>query len=617
MKTQYYRGSIFWVFLILALSACSSSSTTSDSGTGSITATGGKSPFIIQIVTLSDISGKSVIEKSGRIVASSNLTLTAQSAGEVSKILVREWQSVKAGSSLINLRDSLTNLDLRLEQAENTVEIQSAGIETTRANLEISVENARIAIERAKQAYESLTSKNAIQYATLVNTNSKTLDAYNANYATYLWDLDRSMTSMLYEGDKILGISPDFDTATDSWDPYLGVKIGDSRALAVNAWNKTYAARGLIRAKIEKWAKFDPLKPNDDLALTSSGYEALRKYADAMVYMIQNNVVWGWLPDTLQNGWVLSWNTFRGQVQSSESQFNAWKSQISTFLKTYSDAEQATKLAVESLTRVLTTEEKSLLSGNSDLNITFQNARIDLEDRVKNAKLTLEQAEVGYKNAQILREATIKQLFASKRSAEIALEQAQRDYAKLHVVAPVDGTITRVLTSVGQTVSTGTPTLEISGKVPEVLLDIDDSLAKSLTVGMPVWVIIDDTITLTGTITAVSQVSSSNLLSSLRIGIPTGIKYIWKSVTIKITPGDTGTVITSNSLPLDAVHIISEWEWEINTLTSSWDIIKKIVKIGSVGGENVEILTKLADNTRVILSDMTNYDPLKNTLTVQ
>jgi len=109
----------------------------------------------------------------------------------------------------------LTNLDLRLEQAENAVDIQSATIETTKANLEISIENARVGLERAKQGYESLTSRNNIQYDTLVNTNSKTLDAYNGSYATYLADLDRSLTQILYEGDKVLGISPDFDSATD------------------------------------------------------------------------------------------------------------------------------------------------------------------------------------------------------------------------------------------------------------------------------------------------------------------------------------------------------------------------------------------------------------------
>jgi multidrug resistance efflux pump len=93
-----------------------------------------------------------------------------------------------------------------------------------------------------------------------------------------------------------------------------------------------------------------------------------------------------------------------------------------------------------------------LINDNSNLKVTYENARIELEDKLKNTKLSLEQAEVGYKNAQILRDATIKQLLAGKRSAEIALEQARRDYAKLRINAPLDGTITRVIANLGQTV---------------------------------------------------------------------------------------------------------------------------------------------------------------------
>ena len=73
------------------------------------------------------------------------------------------------------LKDTQTNYDLRLAQAENALTIQNASIETTRINLENAVENARIAYERSKQAYDTLTGKNALQYDSVVSTNEKTL----------------------------------------------------------------------------------------------------------------------------------------------------------------------------------------------------------------------------------------------------------------------------------------------------------------------------------------------------------------------------------------------------------------------------------------------------------
>jgi hypothetical protein len=51
------------------------------------------------------------------------------------------------------------------------------------------------------------------------------------------------MTQMLYEGDKILGITTNFEYSNDAWEPYLGIRMGDTRAIANNEWNKTYSLR--------------------------------------------------------------------------------------------------------------------------------------------------------------------------------------------------------------------------------------------------------------------------------------------------------------------------------------------------------------------------------------
>ena len=51
------------------------------------------------------------------------------------------------------------------------------------------------------------------------------------------------MTQMLYEADKILGITTNFQYANDSWEPYLGTRVGNSKSLADNEWGSTYALR--------------------------------------------------------------------------------------------------------------------------------------------------------------------------------------------------------------------------------------------------------------------------------------------------------------------------------------------------------------------------------------
>jgi multidrug resistance efflux pump len=99
----------------------------------------------------------------------------------------------------VRLKDTLTNYDLQLAQAENALKIQNANRETTSINLSSAVENARIAYDRAQQAYETLMNRNNLQYDITVSANKKTLDAYNESFRSYITEIEKSMTQYLHE----------------------------------------------------------------------------------------------------------------------------------------------------------------------------------------------------------------------------------------------------------------------------------------------------------------------------------------------------------------------------------------------------------------------------------
>jgi multidrug resistance efflux pump len=100
---------------------------------------------------------------------------------------------------LVRLKDTLTNYDLQLAQAENALKIQNANRETTSINLSSAVGNARITYDRAQQAYETLMNRNSLQYDITVSANKKTLDAYNESFRSYISELEKSMTQYLHE----------------------------------------------------------------------------------------------------------------------------------------------------------------------------------------------------------------------------------------------------------------------------------------------------------------------------------------------------------------------------------------------------------------------------------
>ena len=88
------------------------------------------------------------------------------------------------------------------------------------------------------------------------------------------------------------------------------------------------------------------------------------------------------------------------------------------------------------------------INASNDLKVSYENARIDYKDKVENARLSVEQSKKSYETAQSLRTATLVQLEANKENAKIALAQAERDYSKLRVTAPVDGIASKILSSV-------------------------------------------------------------------------------------------------------------------------------------------------------------------------
>ncbi len=512
------------------------------------------------------------------------------------------------------LKDTVNNFDLRLAQAENAITTQDATIEITRINLDQGVDNGRIALERAEQAYKTLTDKNAISYDMVVNTNGKTLDAYNQNYKTYITDTDRLMTQLMFEADKILGITSANEYANDGWESYLWVHNGTTYSDAKKSWNRVYAIRGTIRAKMEKNPYLSSETLTSDLELVGSGYTELQKFSDAMILMIENNVVWAALPQDLQNGWITAWNGHKTQTQWAEAGYNGWKSQTIPFFTSYRNTELANRLALDSTKRSLTLEEQSIINGSTDIRVTYESARIDLVDRIANARLSLEQGKLSYENARKIRNATLDQLQESRKNTQIALDQARRDYGKLSISAPVDGTVTRVIANIGQSITLGTPVIEFSGKQPQIVVDIDTPIANSLTAGNLVSISVDST-TLTGVITAVSNISNANLLSTIRMSIAGGEKYIGKSAVIgfQSVANTAGTI----RLPVNAVKIVSEEEWEVSLYTGSGTIEKMMVKLWRVWDTNIEVIWSFSKNSRVITSDVSNYDASKNILTIE
>ena len=75
-----------------------------------------------------------------------------------------------------------------------------------------------------------------------------------------------------------------------------------------------------------------------------------------------------------------------------------------------------------------------------------------------------------------------------------------------------------MIANVGQTINVGSVIAEFSGKLPQIVLDVDSDLAATLMIGNSVMIDAGG-VSLTGTISAVSSISNANLLSTIRMTI--------------------------------------------------------------------------------------------------
>ncbi|MBP6981515.1 HlyD family efflux transporter periplasmic adaptor subunit [Candidatus Gracilibacteria bacterium] len=573
-----------------------------------------KTPFYIETYTVGKKIETASVEKSARLIAGASLILTADSAGEITSINVKEGQKITKGSLLVSLKDTVNSYDIRLAQAQNGLVTQDATLESTKISLDRAISDTQIAYEQAKRAYDTLTAKNPLAYDTLVNSNQKTLDNLDSTYQVFLADMEKNMDQILFESDKILGVSPQFEHTNDIFEAYLGAQRGNLKSASLNSYATALSQLGEVRSLRGK--SLTPENANEYIKKLEDDYNIIRAHVDDMVLMIQNNVISVGISQQQEDAWVAQWNGLRSLIQSSNSSFTTWKTSTLTFLKNYKTNELAVKVALEGLNRNLTTEEKALINSISDAKLLYEQNIIDLKDRMKSAELSLKQAENARDVAMMTKNATLAQLSANRNTALLSIDQAKRDYSKLSITSPFEGTVTKVMGTVGQRTNMGTQVLEVISNTPEVLVDLDGAIASGLSVGSEVQIKIGEQI-LPASIIAISKAAGSNLLYSTRISVPKAQKYIGSAIKIIFTINKetlASGMIDNILLPLKSVKIISEQEGQVAIFGTGNTLNYKSVKLGRVSGYGVEIVDPLDSSTEVILSDVENYDSQKNIL---
>lgn len=378
-------------------------------------------------------------------------SLGFRSAGIVENILVSPGDRVKKWQILARLgnnegsiqNNGLINIQKELQNLEKTTNIVQSGIENTSNAL------SRLYDERIKWLDTNILSlENTLEQAKQKLGNQTS--SLGTTFETFAHDFDRVSTSMLYEWDKILGITTNFEYSNDGWEAYLWTRVGDSRSLADNDWNKLYTLRGKIRTYTETGVVITDI--NSAINDLKNSYLWARNFAKSMNYMLQNSVVGGGLPEEKLNGWLATWSSLSADNQWSEANFITWNNGILDLTNTNGSGSAAA--------------DKNIISIQLELaNLNQSKITLIAEKQAKLKEIKSNADAMDSKKWEIS-----VQIWQSQMNASLARESLEYNI----IYAPYDGVILEKYMEEGMVIGAGNPLLKISssdGKMAKVYID--------------------------------------------------------------------------------------------------------------------------------------------------
>ncbi len=157
------------------------------------------------------------------------------------------------------MRDTTANYDLRYSQAANSLSSNKNTRASTEISLDKAVSDAKLSLERAEMDLKTVESqttlslekalrdaqksdtasatsdatvtlaqlqasldKSKLDYQNLISSNTQTLKNFTYSFNTSVSDLSRLYTKLLFEGDRLYGITPAFQSENTNIRRFMG-----------------------------------------------------------------------------------------------------------------------------------------------------------------------------------------------------------------------------------------------------------------------------------------------------------------------------------------------------------------------------------------------------------
>lgn len=535
---------------------------------------------------MDQLSGTVLVEKIATLLDQQYITVSAQAAGRVSNIPGQAGQDLLSGQPVIQLSDTIASYGIQAERALNNIQRTQAQESQTSLSLEDAVTAAEAALIQAREnlriAEKNQTLSDKWQELALDQTRISTDNqlkniqiSYTSEYTTF----KTLLSDVLDTTDSILGVTPKYRSDNDWFEILLSAKNTTYKNTAEDQLLKLYITQSQTTGR----ANTDPQSILTNVDNIINTYTQMQEFLTQMQQVLINSI------DDTQISWLPAIITsLQTRLQTAKGAFSTFRTQMISSLSTTQDSTWSLAFTI----------------GQQTAELNAESTRLAWENAVINAKLALNTAERNYQQALNNKDKQARVLQTQAKDAQLAYQDALKQLAKLTVWSPVRGILGDILVGPWQDVQVGTPLFTMLATDNQLLQTyISQNELPFITVGQEVYVIHNNQ-TITGIVQSVPRVADKNMQYRLTISIADTFETIPTTAKIHI-PIKTWLPM----LPINIIAGVQNNKGTISLLNNKGEVENKVVTIGKVRGDSVQLMTQIPENYRIILSDISNYNP--------
>lgn len=596
-----------------------------------------KKDFIVSVIPIQTSSNNSYISKSAKIIWSSEIMLTSQTAWRVVQITTKIWQNISQNWRIAKLED--TNWWLMFWYQRSILAIDSAknSYTVSKLNLEKQIEDSKLNLDKSSANYQSTLLDSDKQLEKL-NRDIQNNDPNNTSWTLYI-----QMQKLQLELDKA---KLDQQTKIKSDEQTIQNTILSSKNIyadlnniyqdTYNLWEVILQPKSPALIDAWRWAK--------DLSTRSMAYNQRDIFSQqqSTLKSIWNDINSGNISKYLDsyknivsytNNMIVSLKNLSSNsvsVTMTQSELDAYNGQISalqsrasgilwsitnqlawaeSFLWVYADNQDSLDKQIQSLEYQISLTKKQLDDGAYVTQNWLDRTKIWIDTNITNTKSMLDGATSNYDFANNTKTPNLETINNQLKSAQVALNQSQFEISKLDVKSPIAWIIADIYVDLWQDVSPGTPIAKIVSNFQEINIHLNKTEINYVNI----W----DYVTLVNSIwtwlwkiVATSPVADANWDYKVIISVEDDNFDIWSFVDVRIPLSQWGISISINN-----INILDNWYWSI--ILRDWSgFINQKVKLWNIFWDSVQILSDIPKNKLIVISDISNYDPDKMTIKI-